>query len=121
MLLVLTGFVLLLAFGGQVTAGEKYIQARIFLDSPEQWEPLKKLQLDIIGKSKGQIDIITNDKQLAQIEGLGFKTEIVHPDLTAFYQSRLADKDMGGYMTLADIEFEMLILHLSFPAITTEN
>lgn len=120
-LLVLTGLVLLFAFAGQAIAEEKYIQARVFLDRPEQWEPLKGLHLDIIATSRGQIDIVTNAEQLARIEGLGYKTEIVHPDLTAFYQSRLTNKDMGGYMTLSDIEFELLIMHVQHPAITTER
>ncbi len=117
----LAGLVMLFAFSGQAMAEKKYIQARVFLDRPQQWEPLKELQLDIIGKARGQIDIVTDNEQLARIDALGYKTEIVHPDLTAFYQSRLTDKDMGGYMTLSDIEFEMLIMHLQHPNITTER
>ncbi|MBN1211127.1 MAG: immune inhibitor A [candidate division Zixibacteria bacterium] len=61
--------------------------------------------MDEIYHGFGFVDIVTNKIELDQINALGIKNETIHADFTEFLQSRLNDKlDMGGYMTLSEIE-----------------
>ncbi|MEW5924943.1 MAG: M14 family zinc carboxypeptidase [Candidatus Zixiibacteriota bacterium] len=96
---------LLISLFGNTNADDTtYIQARIQIDSRENLDSLMGLALDIVNRGDYFIEIVTYDKQIDEIEALGFKTEIVLDDITAFLQSRLPkDKDMGGYKTLAEI------------------
>ncbi len=98
-----------------VSAAEIYMQARIFFDSPTQIDQLKSMHLDRIWQGIDYIEIITDKVELAELEGLGFKTEIVHEDLTAFYKSRF-DK-VTGYLSLTQIELEMIYLQIWYPEI----
>jgi len=77
-------------------------QVRIYLDNLEQRQLLRSLALDIVWVEPGYVEIITNPEQLESLTQLGFKTEVVHESVGEFYRSRLPEKDMGGYKTLAE-------------------
>jgi len=77
-------------------------QARIYLDNLEQKQLLRSLALDIVRVEPGYVEIITNQGQLETLAQLGFKIEVVHESVGEFYRSRLPEKDMGGYKTLAE-------------------
>ena len=80
------------------------MQIRIMYDSKEMGFELLRLQFDIIDQGPGYIDIYGGTDQQDQAEKLGYRTEIIHEDLNAFYRSRLdPTKDMGGYRTLSEI------------------
>jgi hypothetical protein len=79
------------------------IQAWIYYDTKPQWLALQRMGLDLIGQKDGAIEIITNQAELDKIIGSGYKAEIIHDDLEAFYRSRLPNKHMGNYKTLAEI------------------
>lgn len=78
-------------------------QARVFIDDKTMLSDLYTMHLDIVEQHDDHIVIITNSNELAELESKGFRTEIIHDDVVAFYQSRLLNKDMGGYKTLAEI------------------
>ncbi len=98
-----------------VSAAEIYMQARVFFDSPTQIDELRRMHLDQVWQGKDNIEIVTDKEELAELESLGFKTEIVHEDLTAFFKSRF-DK-VSGFLSLAQIEQEMIFLQIMYPDI----
>ncbi len=102
-----------------VASEKTYTQARVYIDSIEQRQQLLKLPLDIIWYGKDDIEIVTDAEQLQKLQQLGLRTEIIHEDMTAFYQSRLPDKDMGGYKTLSEIEVELWFINYLHPAIAS--
>jgi hypothetical protein len=79
------------------------IQARVYYDSKDTWFKLRHMHLDKVWDGNGYIEIITDRAELDEIGALGFKTEIVHPDLPQFFRSRMPDKAMGAYKTLSEI------------------
>lgn len=98
-----------------VSATEIYMQARVFFDSPTQIDQLRRLHLDQVWQGKDYIEIVTDKEELGELESLGFKTEIVYEDLTAFFKSRF-DK-VTGFLSLAQIEQEMIFLQIMYPDI----
>nr|MBN2276382.1 immune inhibitor A [candidate division Zixibacteria bacterium] len=103
-------------------SGEIYVEARIILKSKSDFIKLSELPLDIVGRGDNFIKIITTDSELKRLESLGLTTEIIHPDLKAFYKSRLTpDKDMGGYKTLEGINAYLDTLIADHPAIFSQK
>jgi hypothetical protein len=95
------------------------MQAKVFIDSKADYQAVRSLSLDQIFQGDGYIEIVTNATELDQLKQLGLRTEIVHDDLTGFYQSRLTpDKDMGGYMTLAEVNAAVFQIVADHPTIT---
>ncbi|MBN2227460.1 MAG: immune inhibitor A [candidate division Zixibacteria bacterium] len=80
------------------------MQVRVYFETKEQWGQLLKMNLDIVWRAEDYYEIIPGPDDMRKLETLGFKTEIVHENLTEYLQSRLApDKAMGGYKTLSEI------------------
>jgi hypothetical protein len=100
---------------------QQVIQARIYPADKLQMKEIFSLQLDISFVEPGTyIEIITDQEELDQLRSLGYDIEVVHQDLVAFYQSRLAEaKDMGGYHTYSEIMAELDAMHTLYPSITT--
>jgi hypothetical protein len=96
-------------------------QVRVFIDSKDQFLELKSLHLDIVYRQDNYVEIITDAEELEELQGLNFRTEIVHEDLKAFYRSRLAPKDMGGFMTLSEINAKTDSLVDNFPNIVSDK
>ena len=83
---------------------ETIMQVRVFIDSRDQDLQLRTLGLDEMLLNRQWADIATSSGELEMIQSLGFRTEIIHADLPAFYRSRFdQSRDMGGYKTLAEI------------------
>ncbi len=99
LLTLLTLLVAPLAFAAQDTQ----MQVRVYFGNRAQLLALIELHPDIVYRGKDFVDVITDEPELKEIRGLGLKTEITHPDIVSFYQSRLANKEMGGYKTLDEI------------------
>lgn len=98
---------------------EKYIQARIYIESPEQIIQLRSLNLDIVWQADRYIEVATDAEKLSEIETLQFKTEIVHEDLVEFYRSRFPDKERTGFLSLSQIEQELFFRNLMYPDLIT--
>ncbi|MFQ5453135.1 MAG: M14 family zinc carboxypeptidase [Candidatus Zixiibacteriota bacterium] len=94
----------ILLFNISTVFANELLQARIFIDEKPQWKTIKELHLDMVWAADNYIEIITNQAELQKLGELGFRSEIVHPDIVSFYQSRLdISRDMGGYKTLDEI------------------
>lgn len=95
------------------------MQIRVYLDNKEEYLKFTSLHPDIVWSGDGWFEIVGIDKDLNELKQLGFRTEVVHPDLKAHYKSRLADKDMGGYLTLAEIWDSVDVISADHPDIVT--
>ncbi len=104
--IILVVFIILSVIVNQtIFAAEKYIQAKAFFDTKDTYSQLLHEHLDIVGRGDNYFEIITNQRQIDELQALGIRIEIIHADLSAFYRTRLAkDRDMGGYKTLSEIE-----------------
>ncbi|HKK21191.1 MAG TPA: M14 family metallopeptidase, partial [candidate division Zixibacteria bacterium] len=79
-------------------------QVRVFIDNKPQWDVARHLGLDIVWDSTGCFDVMATQKEITELQDKGFRFKVIHPDITAFYQSRLDTKrTMGGYLTLSEI------------------
>lgn len=85
------------------SAPDTQMQVRVYFSNQAQWLALNELHPDIVYRGEGYVEVISTEPELKEIEQLGLKTEIVHPDIVSFYRSRLANKTMGGYKTLDEI------------------
>ncbi len=79
------------------------MQIRVYLDNKEDYLKFTSQQPDVVWRGDGWFEIIGADEDLDELQRQGLRTEVIHPDLKALYKSRLVDKDMGGYLTLAEI------------------
>jgi len=96
--------VLAILFNFSLSFGEEYIQAKIYIDSKNDYQKVRELPLDQVYQTDTYIEVVTNQDELKLLQSLGLRVEVVHEDMVAFYQSRLdASRDMGGYMTLDEI------------------
>lgn len=112
--------VIMLMVAGLVSAAESpSIQARIFYDTKDQWRSLQHLGLDQVGWKDGSIEIITNQAELDRLIRLGYKTEIIHADVGAYYRSRMTAKHMGDYKTLVEIYAHIDSLIAAYPTIVS--
>ncbi|HDS01918.1 MAG TPA: hypothetical protein ENO22_01690 [candidate division Zixibacteria bacterium] len=104
-----------------ISAASTTMQVRIYIDSKAQLSELRSLHLDIVYRQDNYVEIITDAEELEELQALDFRTEVIHEDLVAFYQSRLAPKDMGGYMTLSEINAKTDSLVDNFPDIVSQK
>ena len=95
------------------------IKARVFFHSKASWVQLKKMYLDEVRAGDNYVDIVTNQAELDELAGLGYRTDIIHADLQAFYRSRLPDKHMGAYKTLDEIYQYLDGIIAAFPGIVS--
>lgn len=79
------------------------VQLRIYFSDRSQLIPLYDLGVDIVWTDDGFIEVITNPSEADRIAKLGFQIETVRESVSQFYQSRLDQKDMGGYKTLDEM------------------
>ncbi len=118
------GFLLLFTFlaAGILSAGNPpVIQARIFIESKDAWVQLRDMHLDQVWAGENYIEIVTDQEELEKITSLGFKTEIVHSDLTKYFQSRLPAKAMGDYKTLDEINQYIDQVIVNYPEIVSQK
>ena len=115
--------ILLIIFIAPLLAhSSEYMQVRVFFDGTTDVQQIEQLNLDVASFGDDYLEIITNSDELEMIRSLGFRTEVICEDLETFYQSRLNTKaDMGGYMTLNEIEGSMFIRTLAFPDIVSDR
>ena len=85
------------------TSDKVYIQARIYIQEKSDWLQIREMGLDIVYRGEGYLEIVTHADELARIDEQGIKYEIIHDDVSAFLRSRLPEKTMGAYRTLAEI------------------
>ena len=86
-------------------AGEKNSLIKVYIDSKEDVRLLYSTSIEPVNITEEYIELVVLPQELVKVQQTGLKYEVVQDDLTAFYQSRFdATKDMGGYLTLSEIE-----------------
>jgi hypothetical protein len=96
------------------------MQARVFFETKSQWTQLQGLHLDIVFREGNQVEIVTNQDELAKLDALGFRTEVIIDDIEKFVQSRFdKTRTMGGYLTLSEINAAIDVLIANHPDIVS--
>ncbi|HIB58379.1 MAG TPA: hypothetical protein EYO41_04075 [Candidatus Marinimicrobia bacterium] len=111
-----------------------YQQVRVFYSDPADLQEIREMgiPLDHVRTKKNVfIDLTATREQVAELESAGFQTELIHEDLTAFYQSRFNPDlkrddgfelgSMGGNYTFAEYEAELDSLHLLYPDFVSQK
>ncbi len=94
-------------------------QVRVYYQTKADWLILQRMHLDQIVQREGYIEIVSSPDQVAAIEKAGFRTEMIHADLLAFYRSRLQNKAMGNYKTLDEIYAYLDNIIAAYPTIVS--
>lgn len=116
LLIALTAFAFLCA--SNLFASDSYMQVEVYFDSKQDYVGLQKEALDIVERHDDHFVIITTPAEYSRLQSEGYSMRVVHEDLTSFYQSRFdPSKDMGGYMTLSEIEAAIDQLYSDHPNI----
>lgn len=114
-ILIVVGF-------GLASAGDTpIIQARVFFETKAQWVQLRDMGLDQVWIGDKYMEIATDQAELDKISALGFKSDIIHSDLSAYFRSRLPDKAMGAYKTLAEINQYLDNIITAYPEIVSQK
>ena len=96
-------------------------QIRVFFKDRAQLSELLGMGLDIPYADETSADIFTTREMADELNDLGFQVEIVHESVSAFYESRLSRKDMGGYKTLDELYTYLDGIIADHPGIITDK
>jgi carboxypeptidase T len=122
-LVSLTGFLLLLVSGATAYTGEyPKMQVRLEWPTPAQLTTLRAMpDLDPMKMTPDrEIILVSNPDQVKELEALGFKVEIMIPDMEEYYSARLAgNRDYGLFFTYTEMVAELDALHAQYPNLTT--
>ncbi|MCK5125025.1 MAG: immune inhibitor A [candidate division Zixibacteria bacterium] len=115
--------VLSLCFFSAFASGQAspIIQANVDFDSDSQLNQLLIRDLDITGRGSDYLEVFASAKQIEGLRSDGFTVKVIHDDVVAFYQSRLADKPMGAYKTLQEINNYIDTLIAQNPSIISDK
>ena len=105
-----------------VASGSKLVE--VGMREPNDLRILMRNGFDITYLADGQMVevVLHNEAERIRLDDLGFRYIVIHEDLEQFLARRLEPNrdDMGGYMTLDEIEEEMINLSEDFPDIIGE-
>jgi len=98
---------------------EIYKQIKIFTTDPVILQKLSEFEM--VGYNEGQfVEVVTDESGFEKIRNLGIAFEIIHDDLTAFYQSRYPlGTTMGGFRTYSEIIALLDTLANDYPSLVT--
>ena len=115
--------ILIISLGTGAGASERYIQAKITFETPNEMLSIKGLHLDIVWRGDHSVDIVTDATEIAELQQLGLKVDIIHDDLEKFYRDRIAagDKDYINYLSLSQIEAELMFMQYLYPDLITDK
>jgi len=117
-----TAPLVLLTAAAAVPQHDPFILARIQLEAPGDLERLGGLALDIVRVEPDRwIEIVTHDRQVAELRESGFQVRILVADMEADYARRLGTKNFGPYHTYSETAAELDAIHAAYPDITTEK
>ncbi len=81
-----------------------YMQVKVYYNTPAELTQLRLMHLDIVKTEEDHVDVVAFQEDFDEITQNGFEIDIIHEDLTKYYQSQLdPTRDMGGYKTLSEI------------------
>ncbi len=116
---IITSLLLLLIPAAAIAGVERPVhsQVRVKYDNDNQRLSLISHHFDIIQMGQRSVDLIADSSDLDILAQLGFDYEVIHKNLEEFYKSRLSEKTMGGYKTLAEIEISLAAIAAGHPEI----
>lgn len=100
------------------------ILVRIQFQTKDEWLSLRQSDYDIVDEGDGWFDIIAKPDDLTSLRAQGFQPNVVQASLSTFYQQRLqgqsaSPQDMGGYLTLDEINAKIDNYVSLYPAIVS--
>jgi len=96
--------ILVLSVGVYADTVENNMLVRVFFSTQDELLTIKYRHMDEVYYGDNYIDVITNKLELDELKAMGLKTETMQADFKSFLLSRLDKRlDMGGYMTLSEI------------------
>lgn len=117
---------ILLSIAPQVSASSAVpdMQVRIHFQTKGQWQTLHSADYDIIDEGEDWVDAIVTESGYSSLQSQGFLVDIVQQSLSDFYRRRLrgqsaAPQDMGGYLTLDEINAKVNSLVSLHPTIVS--
>ena len=113
---------IIIFFANAAAADLPAMQVRLFYDTGEELTSVRSLQLDEIFHTDRYIDIITDKYELDDLISRGWRTEIIHENLTEFYRSR-CDKSLyeSDFKTLAELDAYADSIHTARPDIVSSK
>ena len=117
-------FVLLLSASLAAAPSQPDTQVRIHYQSKTDWIDLHKSGLDIINEGDGWVDAIVSGSDVTSMRARGLAVDVVHQSVSTFYRERLlsetlSPQDMGGYLTLDEINAKIDSLVALHPGIVS--
>ncbi|MBD3331291.1 hypothetical protein GF356_00455 [candidate division GN15 bacterium] len=98
---------------------QKYMQIEVFIDDKPTLQTIEGMGLDIVHYGEKSLELVVTPDEHQRLMDLGVPMQVMQEDLVSFYQSRLADKDMGGYLTLDEINAYVDSIILLHPTIVS--
>jgi len=99
-----------------------FILAHVSIETSADMERLGELALDIVRVEPGRwVEIVTRDRQVAELREEGFQVRILVADMEADYARRQGAKNFGPYHTYSETVAELDAIHAAYPHITTEK
>jgi len=87
-----------------LSAEAPIMQVRVFCDQPSDAARIHALGYDIGYVTDSYADVFTRREGLSELQQQGFRIEVIHEDVTAFYTSRLTDATpYGGFKILSEM------------------
>jgi hypothetical protein len=101
---------------------EIYSLVRVALTEEDDAVRLRSLPFEVNYVASGYVEMAVPREDLGLIDEAGLKYDVIHEDLTAFYQSRNPlNLDMGGFLTLSEVIDSVNTLHDNYPAIVSAS
>lgn len=105
-----------------VLANENPALVHVYFIDKSDIQSLAKLNLDVPFVTKDYAEVVVYPEDFADLNASGLHYDIIHQDLTAFYQSRNPlNTTMGGYLTYPEINDSIDVLHANFPELVSER
>ena len=103
-------------------AENRQMQVKVYFDTKEEVLQLQSLHPDIVFWGDDYYEIIVTPQEYEDLQEQGFTMKVIHADVVQFYSSRLLpDKDMGGYMTLSEINAKTDTIIMDHPDIVSSK
>ena len=101
-------------------SAETYSLVRIALVDEDDAARVRSLPYEVSYVTSDYVEMAVHRKDLGMLDQAGLNYEVIHDDLTAFYQSRNPlSLEMGGFLTFSEVIDSMNTLHNSYPAIVS--
>ena len=113
-------FVVLTIAAPAVMAADSPALVHVYLLDKSDIQSLNKLHMDVPYVTEDFAEVIAYPEDFAVLDAAGLHYDVIHQDLTAFYQSRNPmNATMGGFLTYSEINDSIDVLHQNFPTLVS--